>query len=102
MCRRQTSDALNAAWAAAGEAIANALRLQFDGLAGECGGTVERSYSVPELTEMTGIPGSTLRKLVASGELPSFSVTGGPKGNRVRESDWLAFCGEGGRERAGA
>ena len=50
---------------------------------------------MPELTEATGIPGSTLRKLVASGELPSFSVTGGTHGNRVRESDWLAFCERG-------
>lgn len=93
--RQAGGTALDAAWAAAGEAIANALKIQFAEVAGNDGSTVERSYSVPELTEATGIPGSTLRKLVASGELPSFSVTGGTHGNRVRESDWLAFCERG-------
>ena len=100
--RGSDASTLDAAWAAAGEAIANALRLQFSELAGREKPTVERSYSVPELSDISGIPQSTLRQLVASGELPVFSVTGGSRGNRVLESDWLAFCGEGGRERAGA
>lgn len=93
--QKASDPALDAAWAAAGEAIANALRLQFAEVAGRDRPTVERSYSVPELSELSGIPGSTLRKLVSEGEIPVFSVTGGPKGNRVRESDWLAFCERG-------
>ena len=58
--------------------------------------TVGRSYSIPELAEVTGISEDTLRSAVRAGRIPVFSVTGGPRGNRVRESDWLAIEAEAG------
>ena len=43
---------------------------------------IERSYSVPQVVKMTGIPATTIRVAIRAGELPAFSVTGGPHGTR--------------------
>lgn len=65
---------------------------------------IERSYSVPQVVKMTGIPATTIRVAIRAGELPAFSVTGGPHGTRVRHSAleaWLSAAYERDGNRAG-
>ena len=69
------------------------------GLSDEAGTApvIERSYSVPQVVKMTGIPATTIRVAIRAGELPAFSVTGGPHGTRVRHSEleaWLSAAYE--------
>ena len=79
-------DALMEAASALGHAAALAAELE-DGRPRH----VQRSYSVAELSEATGVPRNTIWDAIRAGRVRAISVTGGPRGTRMPESDWLAF-----------
>nr|WP_314639725.1 helix-turn-helix domain-containing protein [uncultured Olsenella sp.] len=58
------------------------------------GGSFERTYSITELSEMTGIPRSTLNDATTAGRLHAFKLPGCTRGKRVTESEVRRFLGE--------
>lgn len=55
--------------------------------------TFERSYTISELSEMTGVPRPTLDKAVQTGRLEAFLLPGFERGKRVSESEAKRFFG---------
>jgi excisionase family DNA binding protein len=53
--------------------------------------TVERLVTIPELSEMSGVPISTLHDLTNRGELPLFRM--GTR-KRVRLEDWAEYLAD--------
>ena len=52
---------------------------------------IERSYSITELSELSGFPVSTLYDNVRRGDLKAVMPNGTTKGMRVLGSEWLRF-----------
>lgn len=52
---------------------------------------IERSYSVSELSELSGFPKSTIYDNIKSGSLKAVMPNGTTKGMRVMESAWESF-----------
>lgn len=50
--------------------------------------SLERTYSVAELVEMTGWPKSTINAAIRRHELTAIAPNGGERYRRIRESDW--------------
>ena len=55
---------------------------------------LERSYSVTELSEMSGFPKSTIYDNIRSGSLRAVMPNGTTKGLRVMRSAWEGFLEE--------
>lgn len=55
---------------------------------------IERSYSVTELSEMSGFPKSTIYDNIRSGSLRAVMPNGTTKGLRVMRSAWEGFLEE--------
>lgn len=53
--------------------------------------SLERTYTVAELSERTGWPKSTINAAIRRGELIAIAPNGGERYRRIRESDWDFF-----------
>lgn len=56
--------------------------------------TLERWYTVPELSELTGFKKSTLYTAIRAGRLVAKAPNGGKRWKRVSETEWQRFLRE--------
>lgn len=52
---------------------------------------LERSYSVSELETLTGVKYQTIYRAVKRGDLAAMLPSGGMRGMRIKESDYLSW-----------
>lgn len=55
---------------------------------------MERSYTVRELHEMSGIPLAALYRAIGAGALRAFTLDGAEQGKRVWESEWRRYAAD--------
>lgn len=60
---------------------------------------LERSYSVREIESLTGVNYQTIYRAVKRGDLEAMFPSGGMRGMRIKESDYLSWEA---RERSGS